>query len=206
MSFEPVKVGYNEYGFNQTVKEYNEYKLNFQNIVNKIIALNLQNFNFETNDLTPLFKSPKTFFTSKLITEQINISGIVLNQNKIFDLMEIPEKLHDLIKEIENLIKRFYENEKNLNFYLYSDYFQIVNNIVEIKPEKLDFWKENYSIYLTNEKQVQVNNILTDISEKMQLLKELNFGFNYEDLLKKYLQANDGLKTVEIQYKELGNI
>lgn len=206
MNFQPVKVGYNEYGFNLTVKEYDEYKLKFQNVVNDIIALNLQNFNFEIDDLTHLFESPKEFFTKKLITEELTVGGIELSKEKIFDLIEIPQKTHDLIKEIEDLTKRFYEHDNKLNFYLHTDYFQIVNNIVEIKPEKLDLWRENFSIYLTNEKQVQVNDVLTDISEKLQILKGLNFGFNYDDILERYLRTNDGLKTVEIQHKELGHI
>ena len=37
MEFTPIKVAFNDYGLNQTVKEYNNYKNHFQIYIDKIM-------------------------------------------------------------------------------------------------------------------------------------------------------------------------
>lgn len=204
MSITPQKVSFNEYGYNATINEHNKHKEHFQNYINKINALNIENVNFEPNDLKTLFSNPKIFFVTKLVTEPTTINGLTLDSSKVFDLLELPTELKKIISDIENDII-FRENDSKDNFYLYASDFLINAGIVEIKQTILDDWKNHFSIFLTTEKQIQINENLNNIIDNLEAIRTV-INIDFEHILDKYLVIRNRKDNTEINYQQLKRV
>ena len=200
MEFTPIKVAFNDYGLNQTVKEYNNYKNHFQIYIDKIISLNIEVIAIQENDLSLLFRNPKEFFVNKIITEPTIINGLTLDRNKTFELLDIPLELKNIISQINDEII-FRENDRKSNFYQYSDSFVIKNNIVEVKQSLLEKWNTVYSVFITNEKQEQTNNSLNTIIEELQRISQSDNNSDIEFIIEKYLDING--KNISVNYNNL---
>ncbi|MFC0344808.1 hypothetical protein [Epilithonimonas hispanica] len=203
MEFTPIKVAFNEYGYNQTLKEYNYYKNHFQTYIDEIISLNIEAITIEENDLSDLFTNPKEFFANKIITEPTVINGLTLDKSKTFELLDIPIELKNIISKISQEII-FRENDPKSNFYQYADFFIVDNGNVEVKPSLLEQWQNQYSIFITNEKQEKVNNNLNIIIEKLHEITEIHDNSNIDFVLDRYLDING--KNISVKYNNLKKI
>lgn len=200
MEFTPIKVAFNEYGYNQTLKEYNYYKNHFQTYIDKILSINIDAITIDENDLSELFQNPKGFFVDKIITEPAVISGLTLDKSKTFELLDIPTELKNIISQIsDDIIYR--DNDSKRNFYQYADSFIVDNGIVKVKQSVLDDWENHYSIFITNEKQETINSSLNTIIEKLNEISELNDNSDIDFVLNKYLDING--KNISVNYNNL---
>lgn len=200
MEFTPIKVAFNEYGYNQTLKEYNYYKNHFKTYIDKILSINIDAITIDENDLSGLFQNPKGFFVDKIITEPAVINGLTLDKSKTFELLDIPAELKNIISQISDDII-FRENAPKRNFYQYADSFIVNAGIVQIKQSVLDDWKNQYSIFITNEKQETINSDLNTIIEKLLKISELNDNADIDFIIKRYLDING--KNISVNYNNL---
>lgn len=203
MEFTPIKVAFNEYGYNQTLKEYNYYKNHFQIYIDKILSINIDAITINENDLYGLFQNPKGFFVDKIITEPAVINGLTLDKSKTFELLDIPAELKNIISQISDDII-FRENAPKRNFYQYADSFIVNAGIVQIKQSVLDDWENQYSIFITNEKQETINSDLNTIIEKLLKISELNDNADIDFVIKRYLDING--KNISVNYNNLKKI
>ncbi len=189
MEFTPKKVAFNEYGYNQTLKEYDYYRNHFQTYIDRILSINVDAITIDENDLSELFQNPKGFFVDKIITEPAVINGLTLDKSKTFELLDIPTELKNIISQIsDDIIYR--ENDKKRNFYQYADCFIIDDGIVKVKQSVLDNWENNYSIFITNQKQDTINNSLNTIIEKLKEIAEINNNPDIDFVIERYLDIN----------------
>jgi len=202
MEFTPIKVAFNEYGYNQTLKEYNYYKNHFQTYIDKILSINIDAITIDENDLSELFQNPKGFFVDKIVTEPAVINGLTLDKSKTFELLDIPTELKNIISQIsDDIIYR--DNDPKRNFYQYADSFIVDDGIVQVKQSVLDNWENHYSIFITNEKQEIINSSLNTIIEKLNEISELNNNSDIDFVLNKYLDING--KNISVNYNNLKN-
>lgn len=203
--FQKIKVGYNEYGYNSTIAEYNTNAAKFQQIIDEIIALNL-GITFNENDLIFLTEDPKAFFCEKLISEPMTINGLELDKNKVFEIMKKPAELDRIAENILHIKKHGLPNEPGKFLFQFAPLFKILNNTVIISTETESNVSELYSIYIKTEKQKQINDILEIIVLNLNALKQIEFVFNYEDLFKDLITINQTEKITQINYKKVSNI
>lgn len=200
MEFTPIKVAFNEYGYNQTLKEYNYYKNHFQTYIDKILSINIDAITIDENDLSELFQNPKGFFVDKIITEPAVINGLTLDKSKTFELLDIPTELKNIISQIsDDIIYR--DNDPKRNFYQYADSFIVDDGIVQVKQSVLDDWENQYSIFITNEKQETINSSLNTIIEKLHEISELNDNSDIDFIIERYLDING--KNISVNYNNL---
>lgn len=200
MEFTPIKVAFNEYGYNQTLKEYNYYKNHFQTYIDKILSINIDAITIDENDLSELFQNPKGFFVDKIITEPAAINGLTLDKSKTFELLDIPTELKNIISQIsDDIIYR--DNDPKRNFYQYADSFIVDDGIVQVKQSVLDNWENQYSIFITNEKQETINSSLSTIIEKLHEISELNNNSDIDFIIERYLDING--KNISVNYNNL---
>ncbi|WP_042008885.1 hypothetical protein [Capnocytophaga canis] len=198
---EKIQVEFYENGYNSEIQKYKNRATKFKKIVDKVLALGL-NIELQKNDLEILFLKPKSFFTSKIVTEPVNINGLTLNKEKVFDILLIPNEIHSLISEIEAL-KETQEN----GFYIYKEayFFELSSdNEVTIKHEAEQQIRDKFTIYLTTEKQVKAEKCLKNIIKNLKELQQIEPNFYTDYLFEKYLKSVSG--EIKIDYETLSRI
>ena len=185
MSNKKLKVDFEQKQYDKDLGIFEATKNELQKIINDIKTLNL-NINLDNGDLETLINSPKIFFCNKLVDEGIIINGIKLNKEKIFDLMEIPNGLNNIIENIITLKNAVISKIRNLYIENLNTNFTITNGKVDISENTLSELKELHTIYLENENQIKVFNLLTEIKNKIKEIKEIDPRCYIEDLFDDY--------------------
>ena len=185
MSNKKLKVDFEQKQYDKDLGIFEATKNELQKIINDIKTLNL-NINLDNGDLETLINSPKIFFCNKLVDEGIIINGIKLNKEKIFDLMEIPNGLNNIIENIITLKNVVISKIRNLYIENLNTNFTITNGKVDISENTLSELKELHTIYLENENQIKVFNLLTEIKNKIEEIKEIDPRYYIENLFDDY--------------------
>ena len=162
----------------------------FQKLVNLYLALEIPE-PLETKDLEFLVNNPKELITKKLIKEEdLSVNGLKLNLEKTFDIIEKPYGTEELINRIINdrTDKALLINHRNvLNFEI------IEGNTVVLKPSYLDIITDQYTVYIETENQNKAFELVTEIAEKYNELKQLsnagNFKSSFQEL-EEFIQIN----------------
>jgi hypothetical protein len=175
----------------------------FQNIVDMYYSLNT-GVQLEKTDLKALLENPRGFVASRLIKdESISIGGLKLDFEKVFDIIEKPAGTNELIDKIINDLKvrDLMMNQRNV------DYFEIENSdTVVLNTEYVAKTREQHTVYLHNEKQVEANKALKIISENINKLTDFKVHGHITSLLfEKYLDVNNstGKTTVNPYFTKL---
>lgn len=185
MSNKKLKVDFEQKQYDKDLGIFEATKNELQKIINDIKTLNL-NINLDNGDLETLINSPKIFFCNKLVDEGIIVNGIKLNKEKIFDLMEIPNGLNNIIENIITLKNVVISKIRNLYIENLNTNFTITNGKVDISENTLSELKELHTIYLENENQIKVFNLLTEIKNKIKEIKEIDPRYYIENLFDDY--------------------
>lgn len=207
MSVNKLKVDLKKNKHDEDLKIFENTKKELQKIITDIKGLEL-NITIENNDLDKLINSPKMFFCDKIVNENIKVNGIELNKEKIFDLMQIPEDINNIIEYITRLKNNVIAEKQHLYIENLNNDFIIENETINISEHTLSELKETHSIYLDNENQIKIFNLLTEIKEKIKAIKEIDPRcYNIENLFDDYYKImgnNDFL--IDIDYiKRLKN-
>lgn len=201
MSMNKLKVDFKKNKHDEDLKKFENTKKELQKIITDIKGLEL-NITIENTDLDKLINSPKMFFCDKIVNESIKVNGIKLNKEKIFDLMEIPEDINNIIEYIIRLKNDIIAGKQSLYIENLNNDFTIINNEINISENALSELKEIHTIYLDNENQIKIFNLLTEIKEKIKAIKEIDPRYyNIEDLFDDYykLMGNNNF-LIDIDY------
>lgn len=183
MEFERILIKKNEGAINGAINELESTKQYFQNYVNKVIALGIT---VAENDLKPLFDNPKCFMTDKLTAgENMQVGGLTLNKEKLFDLIEKPTGTDSLINDI--LKDGTDKNKREFHIWKVS-LFSINQNKVVVNPDQLELINKQHSIFIENENQKtgfeKVQQIVLLINEINQLEgKKINFHTELDEIM-----------------------
>lgn len=199
--FKKIPVYLSEHSLDMSVATQESRIEYYQDIINRILALNL-GVVFGKNDLTPLLADPMKFLLGQIIKEPLTIGGIELDKDKVFELLKLPKELKNIINSIDTT-KNLNDNRfpERLYHHYTKNYFINENNVVEVTPEVLDSLREKHTIYLMSEKQKKAYDALNRIKTALEELKGVK-DFPYDDLFVRYLHhSNNG--NIEINYSML---
>lgn len=189
MSMNKLKVDFKKNKHDEDLKIFENTKKELQKIITDIKGLEL-NITIENTDLDKLINNPKMFFCDKIVNESIKVNGIKLNKEKIFDLMEIPENINNIIEYITRLKNNVIAGKQSLYIENLNNDFTIINNEINISENTLSELRETHTIYLDSENQIKIFNLLTEIKEKIKTIKEIDPRYyNIEDLFDDYYKV-----------------
>lgn len=142
----------------------------FQGYIDKVVALG---FKVNDNDLEPLFENPKAYITAKITDGQnLQVGGLTLNKEKLFDLIEKPEGTNEFI---ESVTKDLSKNDILEHYIFRAHRFSVSNNKVVLKKEILEEIDNRHSIFIQSENQ---QNGYNKIVELAKLVNEINLLAN----------------------------
>ncbi len=138
----------------------------FQGYIDKVVALG---FKVNDNDLEPLFENPKAYITAKITDGQnLQVGGLTLNKEKLFDLIEKPEGTNEFI---ESVTKDLSKNDILEHYIFRAHRFSVINNKVVLKKEILEELDNRHSIFIQSKNQ---QNGYNKIVELAKLVNEIN--------------------------------
>lgn len=138
--FQKVEIYFDEEKYNNNIEKLENEKIKYQNTINRIIDLGLD-IDFTPTDFQKLYQYPRPFFVEKIVKEPLSIGGVEIDKNKAFDLLQLPEELHQIINEIKH------STRPDFNI------FYLVNNEIKIKDEHKEKAKENHTLYAETKRQ-----------------------------------------------------
>lgn len=159
---------FNKHMYNSIVNPIEEKKEAIQYFVDKYKVLSLKPLNGV--ELQELFNTPKELFISKITEgEKVEIKGLKVNDNKLFDLLDKPKELEELFNEL-NLFKA---DKAKLNFYQISNY-TVLDNVVMVDEKRLQALKDANTVYLENKKQKEVFDASNELLKALNNLKSIH--------------------------------
>ena len=186
-NFKKEVIYFNQNNYDNIINEMTQ-KIEFlQDFVDRYNAFNLLPLNgFE---LQELFTNPKELLIKKITRgEKLNIGGLKMNDEKLFELLEKPKGMIELV---DDLIE-FSKDRTKVSFYKVGNY-SIENNKIILSEERLTAYKEANTTYLTSQNQKNAFAIIENIITSLNQLKTLT-NINVENLSNFVLVENDGFK------------
>ena len=169
MNFKKILIEKNEGAINGEINQLKNAQNYFQGYLNKLISLRIKEI--KSNDLVELFENPKTFITDKLTKgENLQVAGMNLNKEKVFELLEKPEGTNSLISEIEADNS---DKSKREHFIWNIRNYKIENNEVIVTPEAIEFIADRHSVFIENEAQQLAYDKLKKIEKLINEINEL---------------------------------
>lgn len=167
MEFTKVLLAKNQSGIDSEILQNQTHQNYFQECVNDVLALGVT---MQENDLLRFFENPKAYITDKLTAgENMQVGGLKLNKEKLFDLIEKPTGTNELIEKIELDKQKQYFNQFTI---LTANRFKIIENIVSLNSEFMERIETMYSLYIETENQqngynkvIQLVNLINEINE-----------------------------------------
>jgi hypothetical protein len=190
-NFEKVLLHKNDHQIAIDIRFYEPKQKYFQEYIDKYSLLGLKPL--ETKDLNELFENPKAFLTKQITHgESLNIGGLKMNPEKLFEIIEKPEGTEELIKEI--ISDKQNQDIASTNHWFTNNFIIANGNKIEVSPEDTDLIIKRNSIYLENEKQAEAIEIMDLIAKKMNRLNELKTSGNIatEDFFTGYINLKEG--------------
>lgn len=136
----------------------------------------------KTEDLKTFFIKPKEFFMMLLTKgENLKVGDLMLDPEKLYELLQKPEGVEDLVNNIEKTIRL---DEFRLNHIGYIDHIIVSEGQMLINPEYIRELTDKYTFYTETSDQLKafelVKRIAEDFSELKNLLKEPEYAY-YDD-------------------------
>lgn len=185
MSFKKILIDKNDGALNSELHHLQAKKEYFQNYVNKVIAIGIS---LEENDLALMFENPKAYITEKLTASQnTQVGNLKLNKEKLFDLLEKPAGINELIQSIEKDL----QDKGTREFHIWHvGCFKIIENLVVVTSEHLDHINTRFSLFIENENQKQAYEKLQGITKLINEInqldgKKVSLDTELDDLIKK---------------------
>lgn len=185
--FKRIPIEVNEEGLKVAVSNCNTKKDYFQSVIKSIINLHL-GVEFDKNDLAYLISNPRNFITSKIVKEPLNIGGMELDKDKVFDFLKLPGALKNIISSIDTSLSPHTKN-----------YFITNDNTVEIVPGYLEALEPQYTVYIETPRQKQAYDAINKIAEGITELNEMKSIYHFERI-EKYISFNNGTAKPEYKY------
>ena len=186
-NFKKEVIYFNQNNYDNIINEMTQ-KIEFlQDFVDRYNAFNLLPLN--GLELQELFTNPKELLIKKITRgEKLNIGGLKMNDEKLFELLEKPKGMIELV---DDLIE-FSKDRTKVSFYKVGNY-SIENNKIILSEERLTAYKEANTTYLTSQNQKNAFAIIENIITSLNQLKTLT-NINVENLSNFVLVENDGFK------------
>ncbi|PQA92754.1 hypothetical protein SAMN05421796_11062 [Chryseobacterium piscicola] len=125
----------------------------------------------ETEDLNNLFMNPRQFFVLKLTEgEVLQIGKLKMSSEKVFDFLERPSGLDELVSSLEAL-----KNDRNfIGVYAANlEYVDLENGVLIPRQTFLNEIDELYSYYIDTENQHSALELINQIKPNLQALVSL---------------------------------
>lgn len=169
-NFEKVLLHTNDAQINNELSGQKLSQAYFKPFVEKYNLLGLKPL--EEKDLNPLFDNPKAFLTQQITHgESLNIGGLKMNPEKLFEIIEKPVGTDELISQI---VKDKGNHEIAKANHWHSDHMIITNgDTVEICPKVKNSITERCSLYIENEAQQEAFDLIDVIAKNINRLNEL---------------------------------
>lgn len=131
------------------------------------------------NDLEGFIRTPKEFLVERLMTgKSLEVGGVTLSKDKLYDIMEKPEGFDDLVSELLKLKTDRYTIQNS--FIQLKNLFIKSGTAVEIRSGHINFLEKKHSIYLDSESKERAYELLRNISEGINELKKIKkFSVDY---------------------------
>lgn len=174
-----------------------EYRIEyFQELVNRYVALNTGE-PLQKNDLTALIANPKEFVAKRLIKDEaVNMGGLKLSLEKVFDIIEKPAGTEELINKIinDNKIKELMITQRNVSYFEIENSDTVVLNQIFLKTTT-----ENSSVYICTENEIKDYEVLNLIAENLNKLNDLKTHGHLNELLYEgFLNINNSTGSVAV--------
>ena len=125
----------------------------------------------ETNSLSDFFLNPKSFFVLKLTKgETLNVGDLKLSSEKVYDLLDRPEELDKLVKDIEAL-----QRDRDFIGRYFADLgkVEIKDEVLQYKQSWIETITEQYSYYIETENQFTAQTLANEIVIKINELMSI---------------------------------
>lgn len=183
----PFELYFDNNGYDNSLNYYVKEIPYFQKIVDKFNQLKIE-YKLQKNDLQELCLNTKVFLTEKIMSgESLQVGGLSLSKDKLFDLIEAPERYLEFIEYINTVKSELKQYISNSDFILNdSTYFEITNNFVQVKQSIVDSNKQSYTILIDTKEKLEALELLEDIAEKITKLTNLKPHFSTMQTLENY--------------------
>ncbi|WP_313600622.1 hypothetical protein [Epilithonimonas vandammei] len=172
-------------------------KYHFQKLVDRYNSISILP-HLETNDFYDLMKTPKSFLVLKLTKGQtLNIGELQLSTEKVYDLLDRPAEVDELINDIE-VLNTDYTFQKNHKENI--DFFDLKDGQLVIKKSKVNEVTESYSRYIESENQFKALELASELLPKINELFSLcdasrfkifdNYGNGYRAPLERLFKGS----------------
>lgn len=168
----------------------------FQELVDMYNGLNT-GVPLQTNDLKGLLENPKEFVAERLIKDgTVNIGGLKLNFDKVFEIIEKPIGTDQLINKIinDNQVRELMMNQRNVS------YFEIKNgDTVAINDNYLESITEQCTVYIQDKRQSEAYEILKILAKNINKLNGMKVSPHLRDTLwDEYLTIDNQTGNVSV--------
>ncbi|QZL00103.1 hypothetical protein K5L04_10400 [Flavobacterium psychrophilum] len=183
MEFKKILISKNEGAISGELAQMKSHIDYFQGYINQVLALGLT---VEKNDLQLLFENPKVYLTGKITHgESMQVGGLKLNKEKLFELLEKPQGTNEFIEKISKDL----QNQSIVQYHIFKvELFEINAERVVLKQIQLDHINKRFSLFIENETQQKAFNKLEQIAKLVNEINELdgtkiNLDMELSDLL-----------------------
>ena len=184
MEFQKILISRNQTAIDNEINKLQRQKVYFQSYVDKLVFIGIE---VQENDLIALFEDTKGYITDKLTHgESLQVGGLTLNKEKVFDLIEKPVGTNEIIESILKDQQDKGIREGNIWF---KNRFIITNNKVVISEATLEQITEGCSTYVTSqnqktgfEKMQQIATLLNEVNQLNGI--KINIDTELEELLR----------------------
>lgn len=189
--FNPIQVGFKQSLYEIELQTYESYLVTIQKIVNDLLKI-APVVTIQKDELNNLFVNPKTFLVDKLVNENLEIGGLQLDKNKVFDLLSNAQQLESVIDKIH-----CFNQETRIK--TITDYYSINDNKkVTINNSLISKIQNRFAVFLTNETQLDIYNALKDFEAAYSNFIAKFPYIHLEKIQTEFLEINENYKTVKI--------
>ena len=172
-----------------------------QDILNPLFVLNKEKYSL--TNLGIFAQNPKAFFIKMLIPNPQKVNGIIMDSEKVFDMLLLPTEVKEAMKKAEIFLK------SQCVIYNWLDYLELKDNVFIITEKGKKRMEEINSIYIetTSQKAVfralkNIKNELETIAENLPQYPQIRLGY-FNDFFEIYPDGSpkNGKKVFDINYQ-----
>ena len=119
--------------------------------------------------------------------ENLQIGALTISKDKLFDLIEAPERYLDFIEFIKNVKSEINQFVDRSEFILNSSTkFEINNDVVEIQKNIIESNKRSHTILIDTKEKLEALELLEQIAENVTKLTNMKPHFQTMSTLEQY--------------------
>ena len=174
MNFERKLISTDQNRVNSETAQLEPKRKYFQDIATKCETVGIT---LNDNDLETLIATPKSFFVDKLTKgEPLLLSGVEFDKEQVYNMITKPHEVQEIVYKINNDATDVTKREQ---YQQHVDKFEVENNIVKIKPSVLVDILEQHSIYIENQTQLEVWELMQTINGNLNNLRSMLYKYGY---------------------------